>query len=100
VKLSRILAITKKEFMHLFRDIRMLGILLLFPAFLLIIFGYAISFDVRNIKLAVYDQNNTELSREFYNSLASSDYFVFSKFIKSDDEIKDILDKKDAQCRS
>lgn len=98
MKLSRILAITKKEFMHLFRDVRMLGILLLFPAFLLIIFGYAISFDVRNIKLAVYDQNNTELSREFYNSLVSSDYFVFSEFIKSDYEIKDVLDKKEAQC--
>jgi ABC-2 type transport system permease protein len=76
----------------------MLGILLLFPAFLLIIFGYAISFDVRNIKLAVYDQNNTELSRDFYNSLTSSDYFVFSKVIKSDNEIKDVLDKKEAQC--
>jgi ABC-2 type transport system permease protein len=98
VNLSRILAITKKEFLHLFRDIRMLGILLLFPAFLLIIFGYAISFDVRNIKLAVYDQNNTELSRDFYNSLTSSDYFVFSKVIKSDNEIKDVLDKKEAQC--
>ncbi len=69
MSLTRIRAITKKEFKHLFRDYRMLTILLLFPAFLLVVFGYAINFDVRNIKLAVYDQNNTQLSREFYNSL-------------------------------
>jgi len=98
VSINRILAITKKEFKHLFRDFRMLSILLLFPAFLLIVFGYAVNFDVRNIKLAVYDQNNTELSREFYNSLISSDYFQISHFIKSDNEVKVVLDEKIAQC--
>lgn len=95
---NRLNAITKKEFKHLLRDYRMLAILLLFPAFLLVVFGYAISFDVKNIKLAVYDQNNTEISREFYNSLTSSEYFYITKFVKNDAEVKDILDKKIAQC--
>lgn len=98
MSLSRIIAITKKEFKHLFRDFRMLSILLLFPVFLLVVFGYAVNFDVKNIKLAVYDQNNTELSRDLYNSLTSSSYFHISHFIQSDKEIKDILDKKIAQC--
>ncbi len=98
MSLTRIRAITKKEFKHLFRDYRMLTILLLFPAFLLVVFGYAINFDVRNIKLAVYDQNNTQLSREFYNSLTSSEYFNITQFVESDYEVKDILDKKIAQC--
>ncbi len=97
MSLRRIAAITKKEFKHLIRDYRMLSILLLFPAFLLVVFGYAVNFDVKNIKLAVYDQNNTELSREFYNSLTTSEYFLISNFVKSDSEIKDILDKKIAQ---
>ncbi len=98
MNINRIIAITKKEFKHLFRDIRMLSILLLFPVFLLIMFGYAVNFDVKNIKLAVYDQNNTELSRDLYNSLTSSSYFYISDFVKSDNEVKDILDKKIAQC--
>ncbi len=98
MSLKRIKAITKKEFKHLFRDYRMLSILLIFPAFLLVVFGYAINFDVKNIKLAVYDQNNTELSREFYNSLTSSEYFKITYFIESDAEVKDMLDKKIAQC--
>lgn len=98
MSIRRIFAITKKEFKHLFRDIRMLSILLLFPVFLLVVFGYAVNFDVKNIKLAIYDQNNTELSREFYNSLISSNYFKISHFIKSDNDVKDVLDKKIAQC--
>ncbi|MCQ6473423.1 ABC transporter permease, partial [Vibrio parahaemolyticus] len=48
--------------------------------------------------LAVYDQNKTELSREFYNSLTSSEYFRISYFVNSDGEVNDILDKKIAQC--
>jgi len=51
--LNRIKAIAKKEFKHLLRDYRMLAILILFPVFLLGIFGYAINFDVHHIKLAV-----------------------------------------------
>lgn len=98
MSIRRIYAITKKEFKHLFRDIRMLSILILFPVFLLIVFGYAVNFDVKDIKLAVYDQNKTELSREFYNSLTSSEYFRISYFVNSDGEVNDILDKKIAQC--
>jgi ABC-2 type transport system permease protein len=90
-------AIAKKEFKHLFRDIRMLLILLFFPVFLLGIFGYAVNFDVKNIKTTVYDSDRTELSRNFINSLSSSGYFNITKFIDSDTEIRKILDKKDAQ---
>lgn len=76
----------------------MLSILLVFPAFLLVVFGYAVNFDVKNISLAVYDQNKTELSRSFYNSLTSSEYFKINHFVESDKEIKKILDEKIAQC--
>jgi len=93
----RVKAIAKKEFKHLFRDIRMLLILLFFPAFLLGIFGYAVNFDVKNIKTVVYDSDKSDLSRNFINSLSSSGYFNITNYIDSDAEIKKILDKKDAQ---
>jgi ABC-2 type transport system permease protein len=93
----RIKAIAKKEIKHLFRDVRMLLILLLFPVFLLIIFGYAINFDVKNIKVAVYDQDNSELSRAFINSLNTTEYFNIGIYIKNDYEVRNILDNKAAQ---
>jgi ABC-2 type transport system permease protein len=98
MNLNRIKAITKKEFKHLLRDYRMLAILLLFPVFLLWIFGYAINFDVHHIKLAVYDQEYSEVSRNLVSGLINSEYFDLAGYLKSDKELKNTLDNKLAQC--
>jgi len=98
MNLGRIAAIAKKEFKHLFRDIRMFMILILFPMFLLGIFGYAVNFDVHHIKIIVYDEDNSNLSREFVNSLTRSKYFDLVDNISDDSKIKGILNTKKAQC--
>ncbi|MDO8549750.1 MAG: ABC transporter permease [Ignavibacteria bacterium] len=96
--LQRTKAIAKKEFKHLLRDYRMLAILILFPVFLLIIFGYAINFDVKNIKIAVYDRDHSSLSRKFINSLSGTENFDLEGYIFNDSDIKHVLDEKKAQC--
>jgi ABC-2 type transport system permease protein len=98
MNLNRTRAIAKKEFKHLFRDIRMLLILLLFPVFLLGIFGYAVNFDVHHIKIVVYDEEKSEISREFINSLTKSTYFDLAGYITNDFQIREALDEKKAQC--
>lgn len=94
----RIAALSKKEFIQLSRDVRMLFVLFAFPIILLIIFGYAISFDVHHVKLAVYDQEKSELSRKFINSLTSSEYFDVIGYISSEKQVKEMLDDREAQC--
>ncbi len=94
----RIKAIAKKETKQLSRDVRMLAVIFLFPVFLLIMFGYAINFDVHHIKIAVYDQDKSSTSREFINSLLSSDYFDLVGYLDTDHQIKTYLDEKLAQC--
>jgi ABC-2 type transport system permease protein len=98
MNLYRLLAITKKEFKHLFRDIRMLAILIFFPAFLLVVFGYAINFDVHHVRIVVYDRDRSNISREFIRSLTSTDYFSLVGYIENENEIKKILNEKIAQC--
>jgi ABC-2 type transport system permease protein len=98
MNLKRTRAIAKKEFKHLFRDIRMLLILLLFPVFLLGVFGYAVNFDVHHIKIVVYDEENSKVSREFISSLTKSTYFDLVGYISNDSQIKEILNEKKAQC--
>jgi ABC-2 type transport system permease protein len=98
MNIGRTAAIAKKELKHLFRDIRMFMILILFPMFLLGIFGYAVNFDVHHIKIIVYDEDQTKLSREFVNSLTRSKYFDLVENISDDSKIKGILDTKKAQC--
>ncbi len=94
----RLLALIEKEFKHLFRDVRFFIVLLFFPVFLLVIFGYAVNFDVKHITIGVYDQEKSELSRQLLNSLSSSSYFEIKKVLTSDHEIKNALDLKEVQC--
>ena len=95
--IKRILAIAKKEVRQIKRDKRMLYVLFIFPFILLVIFGYAINFDVHHIKMFVYDQDKTVDSREFVNRLTSSNYFDIEGYLNSEKEIRGVLDKGDAQ---
>jgi ABC-2 type transport system permease protein len=96
--LNRIKAIALKEIRQLKRDTRMLYVLFVFPVILLVIFGYAINFDVHHIKIVIYDHDRSIDSRNFINSLTSSDYFDLVGYIHADSQIKDVLDTKKAQC--
>lgn len=95
---SLILAVSKKEVRQLKRDYRLLFVIFFFPVFLLVIFGYAINFDVKHIKLAVYDKERSELSRELINSLQNSKYFDIVYYINDINEADNLLDQKSAQC--
>jgi len=94
---TRILAISKKEIRQLKRDTRMLYVLFVFPFVLLIIFGYAINFDVHHIKLVVYDNDKSENTREFIDRLTSSNYFDLVRYIDSENQIRKVLDDGKAQ---
>lgn len=95
--IAHIKAIAKKEVRQLLRDSRMLFVVFFFPVFLLIVFGYAINFDVENIKLALYDLDKSDMSREFTETLTSSEYFNIVKVLDNDGQIKETLDGKLAQ---
>ncbi len=96
--LKRTIAIVKKEVRQLIRDKRLLAVIFSFPVMLLVMFGYAVNFDLKNIKIAIYDQDKSVLSRDFINSLNSSEYFNIVEYLNSNDKIDLLLDQKTAQC--
>lgn len=96
--LHRIYAIAKKEFKQLRRDKRLMFVIFFFPVMLLIMFGYAVNFDVKHVNIAIYDQERSVVSREFINSLLNSEYFELVDMISSESEINKYLDDKLAQC--
>jgi ABC-2 type transport system permease protein len=73
--LQRLQAMLVKEFIQLLRDPRMRIMLIVPPIMQLIVFGYAANTDLRNISLAVYDQDRTSESRDLAARFASSGYF-------------------------
>ncbi len=76
--MRQLLPIIRKEFLHILRDKRVLSILTFVPAVLLLINGYALNFDVRNITLAVYDGEKSAQSREFIGTFVTSGYFEYT----------------------
>jgi len=75
LRLVNIKAIARKEFYHLIRDFRSLYLAFFIPMILILMFGYALSLDVDNIRTVVVDHDKTQLSRDFIRKLDASSYF-------------------------
>jgi ABC-2 type transport system permease protein len=88
---TRLLAMSRKETIQLRRDPRSLAMAFLLPVALIIIFGYAISFDVKNIEMAVLDESNSEASRLLIESFESSGYFDIREYPNSHGEVSRLL---------
>jgi ABC-2 type transport system permease protein len=94
----RLRAIIKKEFKQLSRDKRLLFVIFFFPVLLLVIFGYAVNFDVQNIQLAVYDQDKSTSSRDVIRAMSSSSYFTVVKSLDNYEAVNEALDGGEAQA--
>ena len=73
--MRKALAVGRKEFAQIVRDRRTLLILLFVPAFFLMLYGYALNFDIRHVRLAVMDREHNADSRELLSSFTNSTYF-------------------------
>ena len=81
-------AFIKKEFLHVFRDTRTMLILFGMPVVQIILFGFAISTEVRNIDLAVVVPQSSEVTRRLTEKFDASEYFTVRKILHSTDGIE------------
>jgi ABC-2 type transport system permease protein len=84
----RIIPIIHKEFIHIIRDPRSLAIAFLLPIMMILLYGYAITFDVKEIKLGILDQDKSSASRELVDRLTSSHYFKITAWLSNRDEVE------------
>ncbi len=75
MNLRRIAAVARKESLHVLRDARSLTMALATPVMLLALFGFALTLDVDDVPLALWDQSNTPRSRELVSRFSGSRYF-------------------------
>jgi ABC-2 type transport system permease protein len=71
----RVLAVARKEFIHIGRDWRMIVAVLVLPLAQLLLFAYAISFDVRNVPTVTLDLDKTTASRAYLDAYSKSGFF-------------------------
>jgi len=89
----RIIPIMKKEAVHIWRDPRSLYMALGLPMVLLILFGYAITLDVRHVEIGIIDQDRTALSRDLISRVKASDYFSLRYLSSTDTETERLLNE-------
>jgi ABC-2 type transport system permease protein len=95
---GKVRAVAMKEMRQILRDRRSLLILLFVPAFFLLVYGYALSFDLRNIRLAVQDQDRSAVSRELVSAFLNSGYFELAADVTRTAEIDALLDGNDVRA--
>lgn len=74
-------AFVKKESLHILRDVRTMMIVILIPIVLMVLFGFAISTEVNNIKVAVVAPHRTDMIREAVTRLEQNEYFTFCGYV-------------------
>ncbi len=92
MKLARVRAVARKEFIHIFRDPRSLGMAIAIPMLLLILFGYALTLDVDNVPMVIWDQDLSHPSREFISRFSGSHYFSVRGYVRNYHELERAID--------
>ncbi len=82
----RLWAMAHKEFIHIFRDFRSLGMAVALPMFKLLLFGYALTLDVDRVPFLVWDQHPSPASRNLLSAFTGSRYFMLTGSIQRYEE--------------
>lgn len=85
------MAFVKKEFFHIFRDVRTLMILIAMPVILITIFGFALSVEIKNVEVAILAPRYDSMIDKLVDKIDASDYFTVKKRVSSHEEIDALM---------
>ena len=89
---SRLSSIIRKEFIQIRRDPRTLVLIMIIPVMQLFLLGYAATNDVRNVPLAVFDQDRGPAARQLLDAYRAADYFRVAYEVGSEAELRSLID--------
>ena len=89
--MKQFITFVKKEFRHIFRDKRTMLILLGMPIAQILLFGFAISTEVKNTQVAVFDPSKDDATRLIKERFQVSEYFTLAEELTSPDQINDVF---------
>ena len=75
MSLTRLLAVARKEVLHIVRDARSLGLVIVMPVTLMLLFGYGVNLDLKGVPIYVYDQEGSQQSQDLLKRFEASEYF-------------------------
>lgn len=92
------LSIVRKEFLHIVRDYQTLIIIFIMPVIMLILYGYAITLEMREINIAIVDNSHTPQSRLLIKHLESSHFFDIRAYDPPFSAYEALLQKRTVRC--
>ncbi|MDX9785825.1 MAG: ABC transporter permease [Desulfobacterales bacterium] len=92
----RLLAVARKEFIHVLRDWRSLFLAVAIPIFLILLYGYALTLDLRHVPTVIWDQSRTPESRELLSLFQGSPYFAVTAYGDNYRDLQSALDRGSA----
>lgn len=95
---TRLRSLIRKEFIQISRDKRTLILVLVIPIMQLFLLGYAATNDIRNVPLAVYDQDHSSSARALLDAYRAADYFTITFDANSETELRDLIDRGEARA--
>jgi ABC-2 type transport system permease protein len=94
----RVSALAHKELLHMLRDQQVIYMALGMPVVLVLVFGFAVSFDVNDVRLAVIDRNQSAASRELIRAMETADAFTVSAVLENEDDAELLFRKNEAKA--
>ena len=94
--IQRILALVRKEFLALLKDPKSRFVLIVPPLIQLLVFGYAATFDLKDVPYAVYNQDGGQAARDLLARFSSAGSFTQMAELHADDEIAPLVDTREA----
>jgi ABC-2 type transport system permease protein len=96
--MRKALSVGRKEVRQMLRDRRTLVILLFVPAFFLLVYGYALNWDIRDIRLGVDDRDRSAESRALISAFVNSGYFDLVATVERPSDTSRLMDRNDARA--
>lgn len=91
--MKQFFAFVKKEFYHIWRDKRTLFILLWIPITQIVIFGFALTNEVKNAKIAILDFSKDYASQQLVQKVSASKYFNYTEYLNAYDQVAPVFGK-------
>ena len=89
--MKQFLVFVRKEFYHIFRDVRTVMILLLMPVVQIILFGFALSSEVNNVNIAIFDPAKDQATQLITERISASKYFKVVKMISDPGDVESLF---------
>ena len=84
---KRFMSFVGKEFNHILRDTRTLMVLIVMPVVMIVLFGFALSTEIKDVKVAVYDPSRDAATSRLVSQIDASEYFTVTAFLDGEDGV-------------